>query len=63
MTIGKRVPDSSLLMQILSEFRSEVTAGKGFFAGGELEFKERSKKEILNVASGKLIETVKEYYR
>ncbi len=40
-----------------------VTAGKGFFANGELEFKERSKKDILNIPAGKLIETVKEYLK
>jgi len=40
-----------------------VTAGKGFFASGELEFKERSKKEILNVPSEKLIDMIKEYLK
>jgi len=40
-----------------------VTAGKSFFANGELEFKERSKKDILNVPVGKLIDTIKEYLK
>jgi len=40
-----------------------ITAGKSFFANGELEFKERSKNEILNVTSGKLIDTIKEYLK
>jgi flagellar biosynthesis protein FlhF len=40
-----------------------VTAGKGFFANGELEFKERISKDILNVPAGKLVETIKEYLK
>ncbi len=38
-----------------------VTAGKGFFANGELEFKERKNKDILNIPSEKLLDTIKEY--
>jgi len=40
-----------------------ITAGKGFFANGELEFKERSGKEILNVPADKLLDTIKEYLK
>jgi prolyl-tRNA synthetase len=40
-----------------------VTAGKGFFANGELEFKERNKKDLVNIPADKIIDTVKEYYR
>ena len=38
-----------------------ITAGKGYFANGELEFKERKSKEIINVSAGKLIDKIKEY--
>lgn len=38
-----------------------VTAGKGFFANGELEFKERKSKDILNIPAEKLLDTIKEY--
>ena len=40
-----------------------VTAGKGFFANGELEFKERSKKDLVNIPADRLVDTVKEYYK
>lgn len=40
-----------------------VTAGKGFFANGELEFKERNKKDLVNIPADKIIDTVKEYYK
>jgi len=40
-----------------------VTAGKGFFANGELEFKERKSKEIKNVSSEKLLDTIREYLK
>jgi prolyl-tRNA synthetase len=40
-----------------------VTAGKGFFANGELEFKERISKDILNVPAEKLVDTIKEYLK
>jgi prolyl-tRNA synthetase len=40
-----------------------VTAGKNFFANGELEFKERSKKEINNIPSDKIIDEIKNYYK
>jgi prolyl-tRNA synthetase len=38
-----------------------VTAGKGFFANGELEFKERKSKDIQNIPAEKLLDTIKEY--
>jgi len=40
-----------------------ITAGKGFFASGELEFKERISKDIRNIPAEKLIDTVKEYLK
>ncbi len=40
-----------------------VTAGKGFFANGEVEFKERSKKEIVNISVDKIVEEILQYYK
>ncbi len=40
-----------------------ITAGKNFFANGELEFKERSKKEINNIPSEKIIDEINNYYK
>ncbi len=40
-----------------------VTAGKGFFANGELEFKERISRDILNVPAEKILDTIKEYLK
>jgi len=39
-----------------------VTAGKGFFANGELELKERSKKDIVNIPSERIIDEIKRFY-
>ncbi len=38
-----------------------VTAGKGYFANGELEFKERKSKDIQNIPAEKILETIKQY--
>ncbi|HOP64422.1 MAG TPA: proline--tRNA ligase [Spirochaetota bacterium] len=40
-----------------------ITAGKGFFANGELELKERGKKEIVNIPADKIIDEIKNFYR
>lgn len=40
-----------------------VTAGKGFFTSGELEFKERSKKDIVNIPAEQLVDKIKEFFR
>lgn len=39
-----------------------VTAGKGFFANGELEVKERDKKELRNITSESIVEEIRRYY-
>lgn len=36
-----------------------VTAGKGFFTNGELELKERSKKDIINIPAEKIVDEIK----
>lgn len=40
-----------------------ITAGKGFFANGELELKERSKKDIANIPADKIVDEIKSYYK
>ncbi|HOP31331.1 MAG TPA: proline--tRNA ligase [Spirochaetota bacterium] len=40
-----------------------ITAGKGFFANGELELKERSKKDIINIPADRVVEEIKNYYK
>ena len=39
-----------------------VTAGKGFFANGELEVKERCKKDITNVSADRIVDEIKKFY-
>ncbi len=40
-----------------------ITAGKGFFANGELEVKERNKKEITNVPADSIVDLIRRFYR
>lgn len=40
-----------------------ITAGKGFFANGELEMKERNKKDIANIPADKIVDEIKSYYK
>jgi len=40
-----------------------ITAGKGFFANGELELKERSKKDIVNIPVDRILDEIKNYYK
>lgn len=40
-----------------------ITAGKGFFANGELEMKERNKKDIVNIPADKIVDEIKSYYK
>ncbi len=40
-----------------------ITAGKGFFANRELEFKERCKKDIVNIPADRIVEEIKNFYR
>ncbi|HPS58070.1 MAG TPA: proline--tRNA ligase [Spirochaetota bacterium] len=39
-----------------------ITAGKGFFANGELEVKERDKKELQNIPADRIIEEIRRFY-
>jgi prolyl-tRNA synthetase len=39
-----------------------ITAGKGFFANGELEVKERDKKDLRNIPADSIIDEIKRYY-
>jgi len=40
-----------------------ITAGKGFFANGELEVKERDKKDLRNVPADMIVEEIRRFYK
>ena len=40
-----------------------ITAGKGFFANGDLEVKERDKKDLRNVPADMIVEEIRRFYK
>jgi prolyl-tRNA synthetase len=40
-----------------------ITAGKGFFSSGELELKERGKKEVVNIPADRIVDEIWKYYK